>query len=603
MMDLRSTAREQHPRPDFARTWWQSLDGPWAFAFDDEDQGLQAGWYQEGAALPLLIQVPFAYQSQSSGIGLSEHHPILWYQRSFALPDEVAKRRILLRFGAVDHACQVWVNGQMAGCHKGGYAAFALDISPCLRPGDNDLRLRVTDRRDTAQPRGKQYWEDGLMGCWYTPSSGIWQSVYLEALGDTGIDAIRVTPDIDRHAARVAVDLDREPGEGLSLEYELRFEGRLVRRITSDVPFQRYELSLDMRDASRVDSLRLWSPEHPRLYDLTLRLRRGEELLDEVFTYFGMRKVEQRDGHVLLNNSPLYQRLVLDQGYWPDSLLTPPDGEALKRDVAAIKAFGFNGVRKHQKIEDPRFYYWCDRLGLLCWGELPSAYEFCPEAINNLSQELTAFIRRDYNHPSIIAWVPLNESWGVREIYDNPQQQAFSNMLYMQCKALDSSRLVSGNDGWEQTLTDMVALHDYAACGSDIQRHFASRSEVEGGFSAWRMSFAKGYAPREDSQIKPFLVTEYGGIAMAIKGAQGQVGNMETWGYHDKVDSEEAFFERYRSLTDAIRSLPYCRGYCYTQLTDVMQEINGLLLPDRTPKVDPRRFASYNKNPEGFSGS
>ncbi|NLE70071.1 MAG: glycoside hydrolase family 2 [Clostridiales bacterium] len=600
MTDLRSAAREQHPRPDFVRRWWQSLDGTWAFAFDDQDEGLKAGWQKEDVALPQRIQVPFVYQCESSGIGVADYHPILWYQRSFELPAEVSGQRILLRFGAVDYACQVWLNGQMVGSHRGGYAAFALDITPFMRPGENDLRLRVVDHRDTAQPRGKQYWEDGLMGCWYTPSSGIWQSVYLEALGDTGIDAIYITPDIDQYVARVAVDLDRDPEEGLCLEYELRFEGRLVRRVTSELPFKRYEISLDMRDASRVDSLRLWSPGHPNLYDLVLRLKRGDQLLDEVATYFGMRKVEHRGGHVLLNNTPIYQRLILDQGYWPESLLTPPDGEALKRDVEYIKAFGFNGVRKHQKIEDPRFYYWCDRLGLLCWGELPSAYEFCSDAMVNLTEEMMAFIRRDYNHPSIIAWVPLNESWGVREIYGNLQQQAFSDMLYKLCKAMDQSRLVSGNDGWEQTLTDIVAIHDYASNGEDISKHFADRGEVERSFASWRMSFAKGYEPEEAFE-EPFMLTEYGGIAMTIKGAQGQMENMETWGYHDKVDSEEAFFLRYRSLTDAIRALPYCRGFCYTQLTDVMQEINGLLLPDRTPKVDPARFAQYNRNPEGYN--
>jgi len=576
------------------------LDGTWAFAFDDQDEGLKAGWQKEDVALPQRIQVPFVYQCESSGIGVADYHPILWYQRSFELPAEVSGQRILLRFGAVDYACQVWLNGQMVGSHRGGYAAFALDITPFMRPGENDLRLRVVDHRDTAQPRGKQYWEDGLMGCWYTPSSGIWQSVYLEALGDTGIDAIYITPDIDQYVARVAVDLDRDPEEGLCLEYELRFEGRLVRRVTNELPFKRYEISLDMRDASRVDSLRLWSPAHPNLYDLFLRLKRGDQLLDEVATYFGMRKVEHRGGHVLLNNTPIYQRLILDQGYWPESLLTPPDGEALKRDVEYIKAFGFNGIRKHQKIEDPRFYYWCDRLGLLCWGELPSAYEFCSDAMVNLTEEMMAFIRRDYNHPSIIAWVTLNESWGVREIYGNLQQQAFSDMLYKLCKAMDQSRLVSGNDGWEQTLTDIVAIHDYASNGEDISKHFADRGEVERSFASWRMSFAKGYEPEEAFE-EPFMLTEYGGIAMTIKGAQGQMENMETWGYHDKVDSEEAFFLRYRSLTDAIRALPYCRGFCYTQLTDVMQEINGLLLPDRTPKVDPARFAQYNRNPEGYN--
>lgn len=596
MKDLRSPEREQHPRPALARALWHSLDGTWQFAFDDGDAGLKEGWYKAGHALDQSIRVPFVYQSELSGIHSSDYHPILWYKRSFTLPEGMQGKRVLLRFGAVDHACRVFLNGQQVGGHSGGYAPFALDITPFLLAGENEVCLRVTDTRDTAQPRGKQYWEDGLMGCWYTPCSGIWQPVYLEALGQTGIKNIHVTPDIDSCQALVEVNLDREPGENLFLDYELRFEGRLVRSVSSLVPFKRYQLTLDMRDASRVDSLRLWSPGHPNLYDLAIRVRRGEEVLDEVFTYFGMRRVDYAKGHVLLNNVPIYQRLVLDQGYWPQSLLTPPDGAAIKKDVELTLAFGFNGARKHQKIEDPRYYYWCDRLGLLCWGELPSAYEFCGDQMVNLAGAMADFIRRDFNHPSIIAWVPLNESWGVREIYGNYQQQAFSQMLYKLCKALDPTRLVSGNDGWEQTWTDIVALHDYAHRGEDISRHFEDREEVESTFASWRMSFAEGFERGEDDA---FMVTEYGGIAMTIKGAQGQMENMQTWGYHDKVESEEAFFKRYTALTDAIRALPYCRGYCYTQLTDVMQEINGLLLPDRTPKVDPKKFARYNINPEG----
>ena len=219
MENLYSKHREQHPRPDFVRENWHSLNGSWGFAFDDEDRGQKEGWQSRRQDYPMSIQVPFTYQSELSGIHDATHHPILWYWRELTVPESMKGQRVLLRFGAVDYACKVYLNGQMVGGHVGGYTPFAIDISPYLKDGANLLSLRVVDSRDTAQPRGKQYWEDGLMGCWYTPSSGIWQSVYLEALGDTGIDAIRVTPDIDRHAARVAVDLDREPGEGLSLEY------------------------------------------------------------------------------------------------------------------------------------------------------------------------------------------------------------------------------------------------------------------------------------------------------------------------------------------------------------------------------------------------
>ena len=457
MNDLRSELRMAHPRPDFTREHWHSLEGTWAFAFDDEDVGLREGWQHREDGFPMEIRVPFAYQSELSGIGTAEHHPVMWYQRPFEAPAHADNQRVLLHFGAVDYACRVYVNGQMVARHRGGYLPFSADITPALRPGRNSLSLRVVDTRDTAQPRGKQYWDDGLFICWYTPCSGIWQSVYMEIVGDTALRAIYVTPDIDRCLATVEVNVDRAPKGDLSLCYDLYFEGQLMRSLTSTLPRKRYELALDMRDGSRLDSVRLWSPDTPHLYDLVVTLRRGEQVLDRVATYFGMRKVSTHSGHVLLNNMPLYQRLVLDQGYWPQSLMTPPDNQALKRDVELIQALGFNGVRMHQKIEDPRFYYWCDRLGLLCWGELPSAYEFCRDEVVNLTETMTAFIQRDFNHPSIITWVPLNESWGAREIYENSQQQRLSNTLFQLCKAMDPTRLVIGNDGWEMALSGVKA--------------------------------------------------------------------------------------------------------------------------------------------------
>lgn len=597
MEDLRSDYRLSHPRPDFARSAWYGLDGIWGFAFDDEDQGLSNGWYEEGKSFPMTINVPFVYQSKASGIGIKDYHPILWYQRIFEVPAEVMKDRVLLRFGAVDESCTVYINGHFCGNHKGGYTPFALDATPYLKKGENNLVVRVVDTRDCSQTRGKQYWEDGLMGCWYTPCSGIWQTVYLEGLGGVAIKSLQVRPDIDNYSATVIVNLENAPGNDYKLDYLITFEGREVRQLTSTLKAQRYELTLDMRDGNKVGSLRLWSPNTPHLYDLHVTLRQESRILDQVSTYFGMRKVEVKSGEVLLNNMPIYQRLVLDQGYWPDSMLTPPNNEALKKDVEFIKSFGFNGVRKHQKIEDPRFYYWCDRLGLLVWGELPSAYEYTNEAVTNLAGTMADFIERDFNHPSIIAWVPLNESWGVREIYSNKRQQAASIMLYHLCKALDGTRLVSGNDGWEQTVTDISAIHDYAATGDLIACHFADREQVEKIAASHRMSFAEGYMSNLDTV---FIITEYGGIAMNSKGIQGKMENVETWGYHDKVDSEEAFMTRYRSVTDAIRSIPYCRGYCYTQLTDVMQEINGLLSPHRIPKIDPALIAKHNVNPEGF---
>lgn len=574
------------------RDTFLNLNGEWQFAYDDADAGLREGWQRPGTALPLRITVPFAYQTRMSGLGpTDEIHPILWYRRGFAVPEEMAGRRVLLRFGAVDYRCSVYVNGEMVGCHAGGYTPFALDITGALREGENDLCLRVEDAPDCAQPRGKQYWDRGLMGCWYTPVSGIWQTVYLEAVGACALTRVHVAPDIDRQLFTADIALDREPDPDMTLELTASFEGRMCRKVTATLSGRRASVPVSLSQRGGVDPIELWSPERPALYDLEVRLLKGDAVVDRVRTYFGMRSVEVKAGRLYLNHRRLYQRLVLDQGYWPDSLLTPPSDEALRRDVELTLQLGYNGARKHQKLEDPRYYYWADRLGLLVWGEVPSAYDFSSETVRNLSDTLADFIDRDYNHPSIICWVPLNESWGVPEISTDPRQQAAARMLVQQARALDGTRLVSSNDGWEQVEGDICALHDYAADGATLARHFEDRRAVEEGGCDVRACYARGSAPAGEA----FMVTEYGGIAFDCIGPQGEMGGIRTWGYHDKVASEEAFFTRFASVTAAIRSIPYCQGYCYTQLTDVMQEINGVLTPDRRCKVSVKRFAAINR--------
>ena len=595
---MSSIPRPEHPRPDFMRDTYASLNGTWQFAFDDDNRGLKERWYlPECTALDQTITVPFAYQTKMSGIGpTDEIHPFLWYRRSFLVPDSMRGGRVLLRFGAVDFQAVVYLNGEMVGSHTGGYTPFAIDITRFLKEGENDLCLRVEDEPDVTQPRGKQYWQRGLMGCWYTPVSGIWQSVYLEGVGETGLDTVHVTPDIDRHMCTVDLTLDHTPDAPLEMEVSVSFEGKPLRRVRLLSDSRRTSIPMDLYTQPDLDIIHLWSPDHPALYDVDVSIRKDGVQLDHVATYFGMRKVEVREGRIYLNNCPLYQRLILDQGYWPDSLLTPPSDEAIQEDIRYTLAYGYNGARKHQKLEDPRYYYWADRMGLLVWGELPSPYFFSEASIRHLSQTLMDFIERDFNHPSIITWVPLNESWGVREIYTDSRQQALARMLYQTAKAMDGTRMVSVNDGWEQVETDICALHDYADRGEVIREHFARREDVEKHACDWRPCYARG---ARHTGEEAFLVTEYGGIAFTNIGLQGDAGGMESWGYHDKVEDEESFFARFQSVTDAIRDIPYCQGYCYTQLTDVMQEINGLLTPDRRPKVSVDRFRNINRNPDG----
>lgn len=588
-----SIPRPEHPRPDFMRNTFHNLNGTWQFAFDDNNVGLKEKW-QEGRSLPMTIQVPFAYQCDASGIGGDEIHPVLWYRRAFSVPESMQGKRILLRFGAVDYACQVFVNGKQVGTHTGGYAPFLFDITDVLSEGENDLCLRVEDWPDCTQPRGKQYWKRGLMGCWYTPTSGIWQTVYLEAVGTYALKQIHITPDIDKREASAEIALDKAPSHPLTLELTLTYQGEPVRTVCTDIADRHAKVPFSVIREGGLSTLHLWGPGSPNLYDVKVRLLDGDEELDCVDTYFGMRKVEVKNGHVLLNNRPIYQRLVLDQGYWPDTMLTPPSDEAIKADVEWTLKLGFNGARKHQKIEDPRYYYWADKLGMLVWSEVPSPYHFSDETVRNFADTLFDSINRDFNHPCIIAWTPVNESWGVPDIYANKRQQATAKMLYWLAKAADGTRFVSSNDGWEQVTSDICALHDYSPSYEHLSTHFADRYEVETGHVIGKMTYAQDEEPQGH---EAFLVTEFGGIAMATVGPQGEMGGMQTWGYFGKAEDEDAFFKRFNEVFAAVRDIPYCRGYCYTQLTDVQQEINGLLTPDRKLKVDLDKILEANRNP------
>lgn len=587
--------RPEHPRPDFMRDTFYNLNGSWQFAFDDADKGLTEGWYKPGHKLDRNILVPFCYQCQASGIGPTEEiHPIMWYRRSFVVPEQMRGRKLLLKFGAVDYEATVFVNGQAAGGHKGGYTPFELDITPFLVAGENDLCVRVADYPDPIQPRGKQYWQKGLFACMYTASSGIWQTVYLEAVSDIRLDYVHVTPDIDRGLASVEVLLNRVPDREVTISLDVQLNGKKIRKVTATTVNRNVSITVDMDIHENFFPVALWSPNDPALYDLRVQVWAEDEKLDQVDTYFGMRKIEVRDGIVYLNNDRLYQRLVLDQGYWPDTMVTPPSDEAIREDLEWTKKFGFNGARKHQKVEDPRYYYWADKMGVLVWGEVPSPFAYTDETVENLSATLLEFIRRDFNHPCIINWVPLNESWGVPQVVSNPRQRMTASMLYYLTKAADGTRLCSGNDGWEQVHTDICGLHNYSDKGEKLKSNFADRCFIEKQTCDGRRTYADGYTCTGE---EAFLVTEFGGIAFANIGIQGEIYGMETFGYHEKESDEESFFTRLEACTEAVIGIPFCQGYCYTQLTDIMQEINGLLTPDRKPKTDVDRLRKLIHDP------
>lgn len=564
--------RPEYPRPQFVREHWLNLNGPWRFAYDDHDQGLKDRWYQ-AHNFDRSITVPFAYQTRLSGIHDTDFHDIIWYERTFTLPQAWAGHRLILHFGAVDYRAQVWVNGACVAIHEGGHVPFAVDITHAITTGDNRITLRVEDStKDLEQPRGKQYWERESASIFYTRTTGIWQTVWLEPVSDVYLDHFKLTPDIDAAQVHMQYVLNRYVAESdIRIDAEITLDGAPVSTHTHTVDAFRTYASIALGDAA---ALRLWSPESPTLYDLTLTVRHGDQVIDRVQSYFGMRKISIDGGQVKLNNQPYYMRLVLDQGYHPEGLLTFPSDDALKQDVLLTKEMGFNGARKHQKVEDPRYLYWADKLGLLVWGEMANAYQYSERAVGRITQEWQEAIARDYNHPCIVAWVPINESWGVPDLHGDRRQVDHLLGLYHLVRSLDPSRLVISNDGWEHARTDLLTIHDYEGSGDVLRARYGTLESTLQARPANRDLYVGGFT----HEGQPILVTEFGGIGYQ-KDAQ------EGWGYTTAGDDDE-FIRRYRDVVMALRESPLIQGFCYTQITDVEQEINGLLTYDRKPKVD-----------------
>lgn len=585
--------RPEYPRPQLVRKDWMNLNGKWKFAFDDKNIGLNEKWFVD-SHFDKEINVPFAYQTKLSGIADPTFHDIVWYQRTFEVPAEWKNRRVKVHFGAVDYRAWVYVNEQLVGYHEGGHVSFSFDITNYLTWGTESLVVRVEDPSiDETIPRGKQYWKEKSDAIWYTRTTGIWQTVWLEPVHETFISKLRFTPDVDQ--GDIIVDFEVS-GDFLNktVDVDILFGDQKVIRdsIVVKEKFTKRNFHLYSHHIFRTGFHHVgwnWSPEHPNLFDVIVTLKDNQTVLDEIQSYFGMRKIHTENGMVFLNNRPYYQKLVLDQGYWPDGLLTAPTDEDLKKDIILAKELGFNGCRKHQKVEDPRFLYWADRLGYLVWGECASVPSFNEDAVARLTREWIEIIERDYNHPSVIAWVPLNESWGIPNVSTNRQQQHHSQAMYHLIHSIDPTRLVISNDGWEQTETDICAVHNYSHGNIDEKQKyeafaesiFTKESILQSRPGTWGI-YANGF----EHKGEPILLTEFGGIGF-------KVGEDAGWGY-TSVSNEEEFIRDYKRVMDAVYQSKILHGYCYTQLTDVEQEINGLLTYSREPKCDVKLIKKIN---------
>ncbi len=546
-----------------------NLNGRWGFAIDPKDLGERERWWEE-PDLDYRISVPFPPESTLSGLGLTDFMPIVWYSRTFRLSNEMVDKRILLHFGAVDYEARAWVNGHPVGEHLGGYVPFTFDITSSVVTGRNCVVLRVRDdNRCGLQPSGKQSPRAGSYGCMYTRTTGIWQTVWLEAVEPTHVEMAWVSSPKSGSRIWAMGSLSGKPAGLLHARVlsdgSLIAEGRSPASVYTKVPIE------------VEDALHRWGPSEPKLYDLELELREGRDVIDTVTSYFGIRSVEIVKDHILIDGHRIFQRLVLDQGYYREGIYTAPTDADLRRDIEIAKEMGFNGARLHQKVFEPRFLYWADRLGYLVWGEFPSWGIDTSQAMacQNFVSEWVEVVKRDVNHPCIIGWCPFNET-------PTNQNKRFIQTVYETTKSIDPGRPVIDTSGYTHVVTDIYDCHDY---DQDVEAFKARHSRISEGGEPFR-NHPEHEVPYSG---QPVMVSEYGGIWWN----PGQVDE-KAWGYGERPRSEEEFLRRYEGLTKALLSNPRMVGFCYTQLYDIEQEVNGLYTYDRRPKFDPALIRAIN---------
>jgi hypothetical protein len=577
-----------YPRPQLRRESWQCLNGSWEFALDPEAA------FSGPAEVDFnrRICVPFAPETSASGVGDESFYSACWYRRRIAC-SRLGDERVILHFEAVDECCQLWVNGVWMGQREGGYTRQSWDITEALREsGETELVVRAfDDPHDLHKPRGKQDWLEQPHSIWYPRTTGIWQTVWMEKVPAVRIGSLTWSCSLERFEIGLAVSVAGRLKKGTRLRVRLKLRDEVL--VDDSIELQGREVSraFHLPDPG-IEPARheyLWSPEHPHLIDAEILLEDSAgQILDAVVSYTALRSIQARDGRYELNGLPLFMRLVLDQGYWAETGMTAPSDEALAEDIRLCKQMGFNGVRKHQKIEAERFLYWADVLGFLVWEELPSAYAFSTRSLNKLTDVWRAAIERDRNHPSIVAWVPFNESWAVPDLPRNSRHRHAVAALHHLTKALDGSRPANGNDGWEVAETDLLGVHDYEGDPEALRRRLDPTGrgwqEVLNAIQpGGRRTLLEG-----QYQGQPVLLTEFGGIKLGA--------NETSWGYTTASSSGD-LEARYLRLLRAVRSISHLAGFCYTQLTDTYQEANGLLTMERQPKFPLGSIALATRGP------
>lgn len=573
------------PRPDRMRKDFLLLDGEWDFAFDYLNRGQLSGWPKKHE-FGEKINVPFCVESELSGVKAVAPPNVFWYGRQFNWPDEFAGgRRALLHFGAVDYAARVWLNGKLVGEHTGGYTSFCLDVTEHIRPGENYLTVRVREHLDPRIPRGKQSPVGMPFGIIYTPVSGIWQSVWLESVGKANVADITVLPHFETGQVEFTVEVVGKPGK-----YKLGIEATNPKGVVT-------ELSTDFELVTRGDTTivetmivknpQAWAPGEPNLYRLTATISsRDGEVQDALGTHFGFRTIEVVNNEILFNGRKLYQKLLLNQGYFPGGHYTPADWDLFRADAQQALDMGFNGVRMHQKIENPKFLFWCDALGLLVWEEMPSAWLWSGSMRDALRRQWTEAVIRDRNHPCIITWVPFNESWGVNNLVVSSKPREFIKDIVALTHKLDATRPVIDNSGFEHVVPEILDLHHYLGTVEQCREYYARlRDPKKMAFHASNIvarlqvssNAVSPLAPGAKYEGQPLIISEYGGF-----------------GFY-KTKGDKPLIDNFREYTLAIAEDDLFWGYCYTQQYDTLQEQNGLLTFDREPKVPIEEIQAVNR--------
>lgn len=593
--------RAEYPRPQFERNAWINLNGEWTYSFDFGGSGLEREWFKS-TGFDQKIIVPFCPESKLSGVEYKDFINHMWYHRTISIPQDWANKQVLLNFGAVYYKSEIYIDGVFAARHFGGTSSFQVDITPYVKAGQtHNLVVYVeSDVRGTHQPSGKQNLQFASYGCNYTRTTGIWQTVWMEAVHPEGLQSVQMIPDIDQQQLIIRLRFYKELGG--KLEVTLKDNGKVVSKETVAAN----SLSTVILP---VKKMKTWSPENPFLYDVELRvIDKAGNVVDEVKSYAGMRKVHIEGKKIYLNNQPYYQRLVLDQGFYPDGIWTAPSDEALKKDIQLSMEAGFNGARLHQKVFEERFYYWADKLGYLTWGEASSWGMDCNdiETARNFITEWTEIVERDRNHPSILIWTPTNEEFWP----DHVQYPRLMQDLYKLTKAIDPTRPFHGTSGGSHIATDIWTVHNYEQDPAKLKDLLyndgklmeAPKWEIQLmpkniGFNG--LKYTDQYTFPQYKHDMPYLIDEFGGIKWNPS-QQMESAQNTSWGYGEPPHSLEEFYTRLEGLVNTVLSLSdHVWGYCYTQLTDVEQEQNGIYYYDRSPKFDMKRIhAIFSKNPE-----